>query len=124
MGHGILKSVLSFVLVLVLTVVTVSTLSMATAAKTETASVRYSQQVRESQAPQATELSANVPEASASPLVSFGAFALILVVPGSGVWAFLRARKKGRRAAEHEGRRYSPRADMAFSGASSAKTRV
>ncbi len=114
MRHGVWRSILTFVLVLALTVGTVATLSMATAAKAETASVRYSQQVRASQAPEATELSASIPQENLSPAASAGAFALILSIPALGVCLFLRARRRGRSGAVQSGRRYSPRADMAF----------
>ncbi len=123
MEHRLWKSALIFILTLVLTVGTIATLSMATAAKTETASAQYSQQVRERQAPAATELSATIPEEGLSPLASAGAFLLILSIPGTGVFLFLRARKKGREATRSH-RRYSPRADMAFQASAAARTRV
>lgn len=113
MEHRAWKNLLTFLLVLALTVVVVSALSMATAAKTETAPARYSQQVRESQAAPASEMTAAVPEESPSAFASLGAFALILVVSGAGVFLFLRAGRQGKKA-ERPRRRYSPRADMAF----------
>ncbi len=120
MQHRVWKNVLTFVLVLVLTVGAVTTLSMATAAKTETAPARYSQQVRESQAPVAAELSADVKE-EGSPVVSLAAFAMVLSIPVSGVFFYLRSRKKGRDPVEKRGRRYSPRADMSFRNVPSVK---
>lgn len=120
MEHRVWKSILTFLLVLALTVGTVAALSMATAAKAGTAPARYSQQVRENQAPPAEELSAVIPEERPSPLKNAAAFALILAVPGLGVVRFFGSRQnagrrgKGRRNADHRPQRYSPRADMAF----------
>ncbi len=122
MQRSLWKSLLTFVLVLVLTVGTVATLSMATAAKTETAPARYSQQVRETQTPPATELSADVPEAAAlSPAASIGAFAMILAVPAAGFFLFWRSRRKGKAPAQQTGRRYSLKSDMTFQNAAFAK---
>ncbi len=118
MQRPLWKSLLTFVLVLVLTVGTVAALSMATAAKTETAPARYSQKVRESQALPAEELSADIPGNSLSPAVSVAAFAMILVVPAAGFLFYQRSRKAGRGPADSKGRRYSPRADMAFQNSS------
>lgn len=114
MQRRIWKNLLTFVLVLILTVGTVAALSMATAAKTETAPARYSQQIQEARAPSATELSAAIPENTLSPVVSVGAFTMILAIPGIGSFLFLRFRRKGRIPEKKPGRRYSPRADMAF----------
>ncbi len=114
MEHRILKNLLAFVLVLVLTIGTIAALSMATAAKTETASARYSQQVRESQESTATELSAAVPESGLSPAASIGAFALILLIPAGGLYLFRRSQRKENKSAPQGKRRYSPRADRAF----------
>lgn len=121
MRRGVWKNLLTFVLVLALTIGAVATLSMATAAKTETAPARYSQQVRETQTPPATELSAAIPEDTLSPAASIGAFAMVLSIPAAGVFLFLRSRKRGRAPVKQSGRRYSPRADMAFQNAVSAK---
>lgn len=121
MQSRVWKNLLTFVLVLALTIGTVAALSMATAAKTETAPARYSQQVRETQAAPATELSAAIPEETLSPAASLGAFAMILAIPGTGIFLFLRSRRKGRVPARQPGRRYSPRADMAFQNTVSAK---
>ena len=106
MRRGVWKSIFTFVLVLVLTVGTVAALSTATAAKAETAPARYSQKVREAQTPAATELSAPIHEES-RPLVSIGAFALVLAVTGLGCTLYLRSRRKEqeRRAAETSGTR-------------------
>ena len=94
MRHGVWKGIFTFMLVLVLTVCTVAVLSTATAAKAETAPARYSQKVREAQTSAAvTELSAPVYEDS-SPLVSIGAFVLILAVTGAGCTLYLRSRRK------------------------------
>jgi len=121
MQRPIWKSLLTFVLVLALTIGTVATLSMATAAKTDTAPARYSRQVRETQAPPATELSAAIPEETLSPAASMGAFAMVLAIPAAGIFLFLRSRRKGCVPAKQPGRRYSPRADMAFQNAVSSK---
>lgn len=111
------KNLFTFLLVLALTVVTVSALSTATAARAETAPARYSQEVRSSRAPAATELSAAVEEEKASPLLSIGAFLLALSIPAAGCCVYVRAQKgsaqkKGKRDAAGQGRRYVPRADM------------
>ncbi len=100
MQHRFWKSLLAFFLVLVLTIGTVATLSMATAAKTETASVRYSQEVRESQAQTATELSAVVPENNTSPLLSTGAFFLVLVIFSLAVFFTFRSFRMNRQTRE------------------------
>lgn len=121
MRKSIWKSLLTFVLVLALTVGTVAALSMATAAKAETAPARYSQQVRETQMPPAKELSAALPEEASSPVSGMAAFALVLVISGLGFSLFLVSLRKGRSAAAHSGRRYSPRADMTFSDPVSTK---
>lgn len=114
MKRVVLKNFFSFLLVLVLTIGTVATLSMATAAKTESALVKYSQQIRENQAEQATELSVAVPEERLSPAASIFAFAVILAVPATVVLVFTRSRRQGKAPAKTQVRRYSPRADMAF----------
>lgn len=105
MRHGVWKGILTFVLVLVLTVGTVATLSTATAAKAETATARYSQKVREAQTSTATELSAPVHEES-HPWISIGAFVLVLAVTGLGCTAYFRSRRKEQeRRAKAEKRR-------------------
>lgn len=121
MRRSVWKSFFTFVLVLVLTVGTVATLSMATAAKAETAPARYSQQVREFQPATATELSATIPEESISPLASIGVFALVLSVTGVSCVLYLRARRKERGAKAQPARRYVPRADMTFSEVASTR---
>lgn len=121
MRKSLWRGLLTFVLVLVLTVGTVAALSMATAAKAETAPARYSQQVREAQTPPATELSASLPEEASSPASGATAFVLVLVISGLGFSLFLVSLQKNRSAAARSGRRYSPRADMAFSDPVSAK---
>lgn len=125
MEHRIFRSVITFLLTLVLTIGVISVLSMATAAKTETAPARYSQEVRENQEPPVTELSAPVQEETVSPFLSIGAFVLVLGGLGTGV--FLLARfggKSGKKAAQPEKRRYSPRADMTFRNTATVRTRV
>lgn len=112
MERRLWKSLLTFLLVLVLTIGTVAALSMATAAKTETAPDRYSQQVRENQPPAVTELSAVVSEESLSPWVSIGAFAMILAVPAAGAFLFRKSQRKNREA--RPGKRVSLRSDMTF----------
>ena len=94
MRRGVWKSIFTFVLVLVLTVGTVAALSIATAAKTETAPARYSQKVREAQPASVTELSAPIHEDSGSPLVSIGACVSVLAVTGLGCTLYLRSRRK------------------------------
>lgn len=106
------KNLFTFLLVLALTVATVSVLSTATAARAETAPARYSEEVRSSQAPAATELSAAVEEEKASPLLSIGAFLLALSIPAAGCCVYVKAQRKGKRDAAGQGRRYVPRADM------------
>ncbi len=120
MRRSVWKSLLTFVLVLALTVGTVAALSMATAAKAETAPARYSQQVREAQTPPAKELSAALPEESSSPVSGVTAFLMVLVISGLGLSLLLVSQRRNRSAA-HSGRRYSPRADMAFSDPVSTK---
>ena len=46
---------------------------------------------------------------------------LVLVISGLGFSLFLVSLRKGRSAAAHSGRRYSPRADMTFSDPVSTK---
>lgn len=119
------KNVLSFLLVLALTIGTVAALSMVTQAKTETAPAEYSQQIRQEENAEVTELSAAIPEAeSTSPLASIGAFLLLLAIPVAGLLIFCKARKRGHSYQEQAHRRYSPRSDMAFQGVMSARTRV
>lgn len=113
MKRTVLENFFSFLLVLVLTIGTVATLSMATSAKTETASDRYSQQVRESQSAKVTELSVAVPENEVSPTAGVLAFGVILAVPATVVLVFARSNGKGK-SPKKAARRYTPRADMAF----------
>lgn len=106
------KSLLTFFLVLALTVGTVATLSMATAAKTETAPARYSQEVRESQAQPAVELSAVIPEEVSSPFASIGAFLLVMAVSALAVFLSLRSFQKSRKVGADRG--YGPGSDRTF----------
>lgn len=115
MERRLWKSLLTFLLVLVLTIGTIAALSMATAGKTETAPDRYSQQVRENQPPAVTELSAVVQEEKFPTMASIAAFAMILAVPATGAWLFRRSQKKSREQKKPE-KRVSLRADMTFQG--------
>lgn len=115
MKHSAIKGVITFLLVLVLTVCTVAALSMVTQAKTETASERYVQEVRTGQSQEVNELSAAAPEGKASPLASLGGVLLLLSIPCAGLLIFRSAMRRGKDLRKQLGRRrYSPRADMAF----------
>lgn len=118
MERRLWKSLLTFLLVLVLTIGTIAALSMATAGKTETAPDRYSKQVRENQAPAVTEVSAVVQEENFPTFASVAAFAMILAVPAGGAYLFRRSQKKSRGQRKPE-KRVSLRADMTFQNAGS-----
>lgn len=125
MKHRTLKNLATFFLVLVLTICTVGALSMATQAKTETAAQRYVQEVKGEQQPEVEAFSAPTPEQQkASPLASIGAFLLILSIPTGALFLFLRAKRCKSEKTGQNGRRYSPRADMAFQNSLSVKSRV
>lgn len=112
MGRRLFKSLFTFLLVLVLTIGTIAALSMATAAKTETATDRYAKELRASQ-PAVTELSAVVEEEQPSPWLSMGAFALILAVPACGALVYSRSGSSNRQNAakpQHSGARSFPSA--------------
>ena len=105
-----LRNLLSFLLVLVLTICAVAGLSMVTQAKTD-ASLPVVEE-----AAQAAQLSASVPASlAASPLLCVGAFLVILAVVAIGLTLYRRERRCGK-AAPQGRRSYVPRADMAFSG--------
>lgn len=114
MQRQIWRNFLSFLLVLVLTVGTVATLSMVTSAKTETASEKYSQQVREAQAESAKELSASIPDDEPSALASLIAFALIITVPGGIVLFAVRSEKKSAKNARGHSNEYALRTGTAI----------
>lgn len=90
MRKRLFKSLFTFLLVLVLTVGTIAALSMATAAKTETATDRYTKELRATQ-PAVTELSAVIEKEQPSVWLSMGAFALILTVPAGGAFVYFRS---------------------------------
>ena len=113
MERRLWKSLLTFLLVLVLTIGTVAALSMATAGKTELSSARSVQQVTEQQAPAVTEVSAVVREEKFPMAPSIAAFAMILAVPATGVWLIGRSQKKSRGQKQPE-KRVSLRADRTF----------
>lgn len=113
MKSPFLRGLLSFFLVLVLTVAAVATLSTATAARSPDASARYVQEQRGREETQPAEISARLREEGLSPLLSVGAFALVLVVPGGALFFHQRAKRQGRTGSS---RRYVPRADMSFPG--------
>lgn len=112
MERRLWKSLLTFLLVLVLTIATVAALSMATAGKTELSSARSAQQMRENQAPAVTEVSAVVREEQFPTFASIAAFAMILAVPAAGVWLLGRS-QKGREQKKPE-KRVNLRADRTF----------
>lgn len=114
MKRMVLKNLFSFLIVFALTVGTVATLSMVTSAKTETASEKYSQQVRENRDVQVTELSASIPEETVSPVEGVIAFAFILAIPTVVTVVVSRSRVNEKAGKSRTVRRYSPRADMAF----------
>lgn len=118
MQHRFWKSLLTFFLVLVLTIAAVAALSMVTAAKTETAPIRYSQQVRENQAEPATELSAVVPEEPSSSFANVAAFLLVISVSFLAVFFTYRSFRKSQAAPK---RSYSPEADRTFQNAGSVR---
>lgn len=112
MGRRLWKSLLTFLLVLVLTIGTIAALSMATAGKTELTPARSSQQVKEQQTPAVTEVSAVVREENFPTAASIAAFAMILAVPAAGVW-FLGRSQKNREQKKPE-KRVSMRSDRTF----------
>lgn len=93
MGRRLWKSLFTFLLTLVLTIGTIAALSMATAAKTETASEHYAKELRSTR-PAVTELTAVVEQEQPSTWLSMGAFAAILAVPAVGVVFYGRSAKK------------------------------
>lgn len=105
-----LKNLLSFLLVLVLTVCTVAALSMVTEAKTDP-----TLPVVEESVP-VTELSASISQPMvASPLVCVGGFLLILAIVVFGLTLYRKDKLRGK--ATPQGKRsYVPRADMSFAG--------
>lgn len=113
MERRLWKSLLTFLLVLVLTIGTVAALSMATAGKTELSSARSSGQAAEQQTPAVTEVSAVVREENFPTVASIAAFAMILAVPATGCWLLGRSQKKNREQKKPE-KRVSLRSDRTF----------
>lgn len=110
-----LRNLLSFLLVLVLTVCTVAALSIVTRAQTATASLPA---VEESV--QAAQITASVPtQWVASPLACVGGFLGMLAIVAIGLAIYRWERCRGK-ATSQGNRKYIPKADMAFRG----RTRV
>ncbi len=106
-----LRNLLSFLLVLVLTVCTVAALSIVTRAQTATASLPA---VEESV--QAAQITASVPtEWVASPLICAGGFLGMLAIVAIGLAIYRRERCRGKETSQGN-RKYIPKADMAFRG--------
>lgn len=113
-----LKNLLSFLLVLVLTVCTVTALSMVTRAQTDPSLPAVEEVVP------AAELSAAVPHTWAySPWLCAGGFVLMLVIVAGGLWIYHRGKVQGKGNPRGH-RSYTPRADMAFSGSHPGRNRV
>lgn len=94
MGRQVAKNLLTFVLVLVLTVGTVSLLSRITSAKAESAPERYSQEVRSAKSSGVTEITVQSQEDQVSPLVGTAAFLGVLAVTGGVTVAVIRSQRK------------------------------
>lgn len=113
MRHTGLKNLLSFVLVLVLTVTAIGFLSNATSASAVTAGERYTQQLRQAQEDAAPAvISAQVAEDAVSGPVSLLAFLLVLAVPAGAVALTRRAKRQGKSAGRQ---RVISRGDMVLS---------
>lgn len=120
-----IKNLLSFLLVLALTIGAVAALSMATQAKTD--NIPVASHAAEVKTKEVAELSAAIPEAEAvsSPIASVGAFILLLSIPVSGLLIYLKARQRGKDYRDNAaGRRYSPKADMSLPARYTARSRV
>lgn len=114
-----LQNLLTFLLVLVLTVCTVMALSLVSQAQADPTAAA-AQVVEDTQAAagnaSAGELSASIPSRwAASPLACIAGFVVVMAFVAGGLLLYRRERRRGRRAPQ--GRHsYIPRADMAFSG--------
>ncbi len=98
MARQLAKNLLTFVLVLALTLGAVSLLSRVTSAKAQSASDRYVEQVRAARGSQGvTVMTAQVAEEGISPLVSAGAFLGVLAVSGGLVAVTLQGQRRARR---------------------------
>ena len=105
-----LRNLMSFLLVLVLTVCTVAALSIVTRAQTTPNLPEVAESV------QAAEITASVPSQwVASPLICAGAFLAMLVIVAVGLAIYRRERCHGTASSQGR-RRYIPKADMAFRG--------
>ena len=94
MGRHVVRNLLTFALVLVLTLGTVSLLSRVTSANAQSAPERYSQEVRSAKSSGVTEITAQVREEGVSPLVGTAAFLGVLAVTGSVTAAVIRSQRK------------------------------
>ena len=115
MRREAVKSLLTFLLALVLTAAAVAVLSLLSHGQ---AGQEFSAVAQEAAAAEKTLSSAQITAARSSelPLLACaGGFGLVLALVGAGLWGYRRARRKGRELSQ--GRRsYCPRADMTFSG--------
>ena len=114
-----LQNLLTFLLVLVLTVCTVMALSLVSQAQADPTAAA-AQVVEDTQAAagnaSAGELSASIPSRwAASPLACIAGFVVVLAFVAGGLLLYRRERRRGK-AAPQGRRSYVPRADMAFSG--------
>lgn len=109
MGRGILKNLLSFLLVLLLTVGVVAVLSASTKAGPD-AVARYSQEVRREPAPVEAFFAPAQEQSAVSVVEAMGGFLSILAVAGVGVLVLARGKNRGRQAAAQC---YQPRKDRA-----------
>lgn len=110
MRKKLVQNLLSFLLVLALTVCAVGTLSMVTQAKTDPTLPTVEETVK------VQELSASVPRhMAASPVVCVGAFLGILVIVGAGLTLYRREKLRGKETPQGK-RSYIPREDMSFAG--------
>lgn len=109
MGRGILKNLLSFLLVLILTIGVVAVLSASTKAGPD-AAARYSQEVRREPAPVEVFFAPAQEHGTFSMAEATGGFLLILAVAGAGLLVLARGKDRGRQAASQS---YQPRRDRA-----------
>ena len=110
MRNKLVQNLLSFLLVLVLTVSVVGTLSIVTQAKTDPSLPVVEETVS------ASELSASVANSMAvSPLLCVGAFLVMLVIVVVGLTLYRREKLRGKDTPQGK-RSYIPREDMSFAG--------
>lgn len=109
-----IKGILTFILVLIVTAGIIFALSSASKSglnNVSAAEVGITETVGEETQQQ---LSAVIKEEAGFSLASFGAFALLLVFPSAFIVFLMRRKKRNPEAVYASGRRYNPKAEVAF----------